>query len=60
MSRYLKYFILQIILFQWYIKTHALKVWSDSGSMASDLANLMNAELKEAFDAFDKVSVTQG
>ena len=26
--------------------------------MASDLANLMNAELKEAFDAFDKVSVT--
>ena len=25
--------------------------------MASDLANLMNAELKEAFDAFDKVSV---
>ena len=26
--------------------------------MSSDLANLMNAELKEAFDAFDKVSDT--
>ena len=25
--------------------------------MSSDLANLENAELKEAFDAFDKVNV---
>ena len=25
--------------------------------MSSDLANLENAELKEAFDAFDKVSL---
>ena len=27
--------------------------------MSSDLANLENAELKEAFDAFDKVSETR-
>ena len=27
--------------------------------MSSDLANLENAELKEAFDAFDKVSGTR-
>ena len=27
--------------------------------MSSDLASLENAELKEAFDAFDKVSGTQ-